>query len=119
MRAFFALSLVALASSGLAAQGSFIITTASLPDGVIAGQYSTQVTASGGAFPYTWSALHLDDLGLRIDSTSGVISGIGANFAAATVTITATDNIGAQASKDFRVRITRPLAFTDTLVLDG
>jgi hypothetical protein len=53
-----------------------IITTMSMPDGVLEAAYNVSVLALGGATPYTWGIArgHLPD-GLTIDAISGVIWG--------------------------------------------
>jgi hypothetical protein len=53
-----------------------VITTMSMPDGVLEAAYNVSVRALGGATPYTWGIArgHLPD-GLTIDAISGVIWG--------------------------------------------
>jgi hypothetical protein len=53
-----------------------IITTMSMPDGVLEAAYNVSVLALGGATPYTWGIArgHLPE-GLTIDAISGVIWG--------------------------------------------
>jgi hypothetical protein len=53
------------------------ITTTTLPDATIGAAYSTVVSATGGATPYSWSiAAGLLPNGLAIDSSSGTIAGV-------------------------------------------
>ena len=53
------------------------ITTSSLPTGTVNQPYSnTQLTAAGGALPYSWSANPALPNGLTLNPASGVISGI-------------------------------------------
>jgi hypothetical protein len=54
-----------------------VITTASLPNGSRNVAYNAQVSATGGAQPYTWSMTGAPS-GITINSSTGVISGIGA-----------------------------------------
>ena len=56
---------------------AFSIATTSLLDGTVGTYYSTQLAATGGAPPYSWSLEQLSTLpaGLTLNSVSGVISG--------------------------------------------
>jgi streptogramin lyase len=60
-----------------AAPSAFSITTTSLPDGTVGTYYSTQLAATGGAPPYSWSLEPVSTLpyGLTLNALSGVISG--------------------------------------------
>jgi hypothetical protein len=60
----------------IADTAGLIITTMTMPDGVVEAAYNVTVLALGGTTPYTWSIArgHLPD-GLTIDATSGVIWG--------------------------------------------
>jgi Putative Ig domain len=56
--------------------GSFAITTSSLPNGVQYQPYSAALTGSGGTTPYTWSIITSSlPSGLSLNPTSGEISG--------------------------------------------
>jgi len=59
-----------------------------------------QMTASGGAAPYTWSATGLPT-GLSINSSTGLISGLVRVAARTTVTVTAVDAAGHSGSTAF------------------
>ena len=53
------------------------ITTTSLPDPQVQTSYSATLTASGGMLPYVWSISSGNlPLGLSLDGSSGVISGV-------------------------------------------
>lgn len=54
---------------------TLMINTTTLPDGTKTYSYNAPMQASGGLEPYTWLAFGLP-MGLSIDSSSGVISGI-------------------------------------------
>ena len=65
--------------------GIVIITTTSLPNGVVGNAYSATLTATGGLPPYTWSISSGSlPTGLTLNSGTGVISG--------TPTVTGTSN---------------------------
>ncbi|GEM_PF-2479389 len=54
-----------------------VVTTTTLPDGIVGGSYSQTLAASGGTAPLTWS-ITVGSLpsGLTLNSNAGVISGI-------------------------------------------
>ncbi len=63
-------------------------------------QGSLQMTASGGAPPYTWSAVGLPN-GLSINPSTGHISGVFLTHAPYAPTVTATDSAGHAGSVTF------------------
>ncbi len=69
------------------------ITTTSLPAGTAGATYSSQVAASGGTAPYTYSATSLPG-GLSINSSNGAITGTPAqsSIGTASATIKVTDS---------------------------
>ncbi|CAM5357962.1 Ig domain-containing protein [Streptomyces avidinii] len=64
------------------------------------------MTATGGAAPYTWSAVNLPT-GASINSSTGLISGLLRGSGVRTVTVTAKDTTGAAASTTFTWRVIR------------
>jgi hypothetical protein len=64
-----------------------------------------QMTATGGAAPYTWSAVGLSRW-LGINAATGAISGI-ASAGIYTVTVTATDSAGSSGSVTFTITVPR------------
>lgn len=64
-----------------------------------------QITATGGAPAYTWSATGLSRW-LGINASTGVISGI-ASAGIYTVTVTATDTAGSSSSATFTIQVPR------------
>jgi hypothetical protein len=79
-----------------------VIDTGFLPTGLVGIAYpSTPISATGGTGPLTWS-LRPDNLGLQIGN-DGVLSGVATRSGTFDVVVTATDNIGASASRDYRL----------------
>ena len=68
------------------------IPTSSLPSAVVGVAYSARLEASGGTTPYSWS-ITSGSLpgGLKLDATTGVISGIASSPGTSDFTITVTD----------------------------
>jgi hypothetical protein len=58
----------------LTVQPGFVITTTSLPSGVVGSPYSYQLAASGGTEPYHWKKTAALPKGLEL-SSSGELSG--------------------------------------------
>ena len=69
------------------------ITTASLPSGTVGVAYSSSITASGGATPYSYAASGLPS-GLSINTSTGAITGTPAQVTVGTasVAVTVTDS---------------------------
>ncbi|MFB6690072.1 Ig domain-containing protein [Streptomyces virginiae] len=65
-----------------------------------------QMTATGGATPYSWSASNLP-FGTSINASTGLISGVLRGSGTRTVTVTARDAAGATASTTFTWRVIR------------
>jgi hypothetical protein len=63
------------------------LTTSSLPAGTVGAAYSSSVTASGGATPYTYSAANLP-AGLSINGSTGAITGTPAQSSIGTTSVT-------------------------------
>lgn len=80
------------------------ITTESLPGGIMGSGYSTMITATGGASPYTFTASGLPD-GLTIDEQSGKISGVPAQAGRAEISIIVTDSQARTESRTFILSI--------------
>jgi hypothetical protein len=70
-----------------------IITTKSLPDGIVPEAYSAVVEATSGVEPYTWSANGLPD-GLSIDADTGQISGCPEEGGTFSVEVSCVDDAG-------------------------
>ncbi|MCX4625666.1 Ig domain-containing protein [Streptomyces sp. NBC_01443] len=65
-----------------------------------------QMTAGGGTTPYAWSAVSLP-LGLTINPSTGLISGLLRGSGTRTVTVSIKDAAGATASTTFTWRVIR------------
>jgi YVTN family beta-propeller protein len=70
-----------------------IITTKSLPDGIVQEAYSAAVEATSGIQPYTWSANGLPN-GLSIDADTGEISGFPEEGGTFDVKVSCVDDAG-------------------------
>jgi len=69
------------------------ITTGSLPDGYQWLSYGSNVSATGGTTPYTWSILSGSlPSGVTLDSGTGLISGTPGNFGTFNFTVRVTDS---------------------------
>jgi hypothetical protein len=92
------------------------ITTQSLPSGTKGVAYpSTQILASGGTTPYTWSiASGALPPGLALNSSSGAISGTPTAAGANIFTVTVTDAKGLTASSQLSITINAPAALSIT-----
>jgi formylglycine-generating enzyme required for sulfatase activity len=61
---------------GITVYGGLIVTTTSLPDGVVGTAYNQTLAATGGGGAYTWSiSVGTLPAGLSLNATTGVISG--------------------------------------------
>ncbi|RKY15085.1 MAG: hypothetical protein DRP63_07445, partial [Planctomycetota bacterium] len=101
------------------------ITTTTLPEGVVGVAYpATQLDATGGTGPYTWSNVNntLQTYGLTLDTSTGEITGTPTQATPSggdTVTIQVTDGNNKTAQKDFTLVIYPELQITTTSLPDG
>jgi len=72
--------------------GPLSVATTSLPTGVVGLEYSATLQAAGGLRPYTWSITPDLPRDLKLDSSTGVISGKPAAPGTSNHTITVTDS---------------------------
>ncbi|MFI5671501.1 Ig domain-containing protein [Streptomyces sp. NPDC051704] len=101
-------------SSAVAAAQPAVATVAAAPVVAFPGdqvgyQYDgvrLQMSAGGGATPYSWSAANLPT-GLTINASTGLISGLLRGSGTRTVTVTAKDAAGATGSTTFTWRVIR------------
>jgi hypothetical protein len=83
-----------------------IITTSSLPNGLVSTAYSQTVSGAGGALPYLWS-IDAGSLpaGLTLNTSTGVISGTPTTLGTSNFTIKLTDGNAQTTTKVFSVTI--------------
>jgi hypothetical protein len=79
------------------------ITTATLPKGKVGDDYGVDVKATGGTDPQ-WSIENAPD-GLKIDATSGALTGKPKKAGTTTTTVTATDKKGASVAKAYDIEV--------------
>ena len=98
-----------------------MVTTAALPAATADVSYSAKLAVSGGIAPYTWSVTQGSlPAGLKLDPSTGAISGkpTAPGTASFTVTVGDTENPAATASANLSITVTAaPLVITTTSVL--
>jgi Putative Ig domain len=101
--------------------GSLAITTASLPEGILNGPYSTSVTGSGGALPYTWSVSPALPANLSLDTATGAITGTPTTQGTTSHTFTLRDSSAPSQTVEQTLSLTidRPLSITTTSLPDA
>lgn len=102
-----------------------VITTTSLPSGIVGTAYSQTLAASGGTAPYTWSISSGDlPAGLSLASATGVLSGTPTSAETSNFTVKAVDSESSPASATAVLNLlinpvaTAPLAPTVTVSLN-
>ncbi|MFC7489470.1 MULTISPECIES: putative Ig domain-containing protein [unclassified Knoellia] len=80
-----------------------IITTTTLPNGLVGESYSAILTGSGGTAPYRWTVTGLPS-GLALDAITGTITGTPIANALANPTFTITDSKALKTSKTLPLR---------------
>jgi Putative Ig domain/Immunoglobulin domain/Immunoglobulin I-set domain len=97
------------------AASTLAITTTSLPNGTVGQTYSTQLTATGGTPPYTWSVSSGSlPAGLSL-SAAGLITGTPTTAVSPTLTLSVSDTSSRTASSNFTLTIGNPTATACTL----
>jgi hypothetical protein len=113
------------------ASGSFSLTTTAAPTPVVISTtsplpaatqgvaYSTQMAATGGTPPYTWSQTGGSlPAGITISSPAGIISGTPTTIGTTSATLQVSDSLGQTASGSFSITVSCvPLAITSGLIL--
>jgi hypothetical protein len=104
-------------------QGNLAISTTSLPQGTVNIAYDTQVMATGGLPPYTWSYTGTLPPGLTLNKTSGIISGVPTTAGSYPIVVSVTDAemppITASANLSITIVPTPPLQITTTSLPSG
>ncbi len=98
------------------------ISTTSLPDGSPGVGYNATLAAVGGSIPFTWSvSAGALPPGLKLDASSGVISGIPNTQGAYSFTIQVSDFFKGTATKAFTIVVgqVQPLVITTTSLPDS
>ncbi|MHC4714273.1 MAG: putative Ig domain-containing protein, partial [Planctomycetota bacterium] len=104
---------------------NLVITTSSLPDGVVGTPYSQTLQATGGLTPYSWAVVSGSlPAGLSLNSSTGEISGTPTTEEVANFTVEVTDSQGTpdtdqQALSITIVGVPDPLEITTTSLPDG
>ena len=101
--------------------GSLAITTTSLPEQTVNHPYSTSVSGSGGALPYTWSVSPALPANLSLDPATGAITGTPTTAATTTHTFTLRDSSAPSQTVEQTLSLTiePPLAITTTSLPDA
>ncbi len=94
------------------------VLTTSLPNGAPGSAYSQTLTAGGGQAPYTWSASGLP-LGLKIDSATGVVSGMPSANGTYPVNLSLTDYGQRNAARTILLTIGPGVVITNTSLAMG
>jgi len=85
--------------------GPSISSASPLPPATVGRAYTTAITASGGATPYTWSLQGTAPAWASINPTSGVLSGTPTSAGVATIRIRAADALTLQDTRDFSLTV--------------
>jgi acid phosphatase len=102
-------------SGGGTTPAPLAISTTSVPNGTVGQAYSTQLNATGGTSPYTWSVSSGSlPAGLSL-ATAGVISGTPTAAGSPTLTATVKDSSSHTASSNFTLTVSSPTATACTL----
>jgi len=103
----------------LSVSASVTITTTTLPGGTVGTSYSQQLSAAGGATPYSWTlASGSLPAGLGL-STSGVISGTPTAAGSASFTVRVTDAASRSATQALTLTVSSSLTIGTTTVAGG
>ena len=108
----------AWAAVGVAAPGPepLNITTTSPPDGTVGEAYSTNVEATGGTLPYSWSILSGElPSGLTLNSSTGEISGTPDTEETQTLTVRVTDDLADMDDQELSITINAAAAGTGSI----
>jgi putative Ig domain-containing protein len=82
--------------------------------GVVGQAFSYQLTSTGGVSPVSWSTTGTLPAGVKLSSTSGLLSGTPTTAATLNFTVIATDAVGATTTQTESVLIESPLVISGT-----
>jgi hypothetical protein len=83
-----------------------VVTTTSLPGGIVGSVYTATLTASGRAIPFSWSVTSgALPAGLSLDTATGVISGTPTAVGSSTFTVAVRDANGTVASSPLAITV--------------
>jgi hypothetical protein len=83
-----------------------VLTTTTVPNGVLNQAYSQQIVASGGVQPYNWSiSSGVPAPGLTLNSSTGLLGGTPTTVGTYNFTVTVRDLNGSTASKSFKMAV--------------
>ena len=98
----------------LGVSASLAITTTTLPGGTVGSSYSQQLSAAGGATPYSWTISSGSvPAGLSL-SSAGVISGTPTDAGSPTFTLRVTDAVSRTATQSLTLTISSSLTISTT-----
>lgn len=101
------------------APSKLMVTTTSLPSGVVGVKYNQTLQATGGTPPYTWSVSSGSLPGGLTLSTTGVISGIPTTMGASNFTVQVTDQLQMVATQPLTITILNPLTILTASLPNG
>jgi hypothetical protein len=101
------LNLTLVPGSGVTPPSTLVLETSSLPEGVVGLAYSQTLSAIGGTSPYTWSVTKGTlPAGLKLQSSSGVISGTFTTAGSFTFTVQVKDSGKQSATAALTIEVT-------------
>lgn len=98
----------AFSLSGATCPTTISISPSSIPGATVGTQYSTSLVATGGAAPYSFTAIGALPNGLSL-AANGSLSGVPTQAGSFPISITATDSVGCQGSASLTINIASPL----------
>jgi hypothetical protein len=100
------LNLTLVPGSGVTPPSTLVLETSNLPEGVVGLAYSQALAATGGTAPYTWSVTKGTlPPGLKLQSSSGVISGTLTTAGSSTFTVQVKDSGKQSATGIFTIEV--------------
>lgn len=101
-------SSVQASATATIATSTLTIITSSLPSGVLANTYSASLAASGGQAPYQWAiASGTLPAGLKLDSTTGTLSGSPTSAGTYSLNVQATDATSQSTQRGYSIVVSK------------